>query len=63
MESNLREEKMITVDYETLSVTGDWKTRFGSKEEMEKAVLRYVKLRGQELRREDKPYIFKGQMK
>ena len=53
---------MIKVDYEKLVVTGDWKTRFGSKEEMEKAVLRYVKLRGQELRHtEDRPYIFKEQ--
>ena len=52
---------MIKVDYETLSVSGDMTARFKTKEEMEKAVKKYVVIVGKELG--SRPYIFKGQTK
>jgi hypothetical protein len=52
---------MIKVDYETLSVSGDMTARFKTKEEMEKAVKKYVVIVGKE--RGFRPYIFEGQTK
>ena len=54
---------MIKVDYETLSVSGDMTARFKSKDEMFKAVSKYVILQGKDLKKDDRPYIFKGQTK
>jgi hypothetical protein len=49
---------VIKVDYETLSVSGDMTARFKTKEEMEKAVKKYVVIVGKE--RGFRPYIFEG---
>jgi hypothetical protein len=53
---------MISVDYENLCVTGDWSSKFKTKEEMFKAVTKYVLNIGKDLhggKYSDKPYIFK----
>jgi hypothetical protein len=54
-------QKMIIVDYETLTVEGDFKGRFNSKEELFKSIRAYVKMVGNEIPDQDnRSYIFKG---
>jgi hypothetical protein len=68
---------MITVDYENLCVTGEWSSKFKSKDEMFKAVRNYVVGEGKSIPHrsgkktnqnrtgilDNRPYIFKGQTK
>jgi hypothetical protein len=66
---------MIKVDYERLTVEGDMTARFKSKDEMFKAVFKFVISEGKSIPRstckksrenptginDNRPYIFKGQ--
>lgn len=65
---------MIIVDYEALTVSGDFKGSFNSKDEMFKSIRAYVKIVGKQIPHQtslkwnqnptgildNRPYIFKG---